>query len=602
MPIVTWDPVPGASRYQIDVVPRSGSSCNYGVAVDDKWSVYTAVPSWTPLGANRNTAANPFPNQQDISSDSKPMVAGNTYCVRVRPEMDRVGINEPLFGSYTYMNGVHGAAFTFTDFPNLPNTCGSMTPITMGSGDYYPPVPLASGVANRTPYFTWKSVAKSYFVLVSANPSFTNVVDYAFTTIPAYSPRDGADPRTYKDESTSYYWAVLPAACANGLEAASEPTLQAPQSFLRQTTPPTLMTPVGGTAVSNQPVFQWTGVEGARRYRLQVDDDTTFSTADFLEDVTTTSTGYTSQETYEADTNMYWRVCPLDERLQQLTCSAVASFNRKLPAPVPSPTNISVSDGLPTWAWAPVVGAVSYELDIELPNGKRATFKDNFSTASDPVEMTGTGKFRWRVRANFPTGLGTKTVPGPYSDLQEFTRTISEPNAPRSNTKGGVVLEWEHRPGVMNYRVQIARTPTFKTTVETVDVDAPNYAPKMDKRDWQDGGVMYWRVAAMDLKANVGDYTVAQVIRMQSRMNVKPQGVAVRGKVSIIKIMVTTFDNKPIKKALVAISGAGLKPRGVRTNAKGFVIVKIKAPKKGTITLRATMKNFRTGVVTMAVR
>jgi hypothetical protein len=299
---------------------------------------------------------------------------------------------------------------------------------------------------------------------------------------------------------------------------------------------------------------------------------------------------------------MYWRVCPLDERLQQLTCSAVASFNRKLPAPVPSPTNISVSDGLPTWAWAPATGAVSYELDIELPNGKRATFANNYSTASDPVEMTGTGKFRWRVRANFPTGLGTKTGPGPYSELTDFTRTISEPNGPRSVKGTGVLLEWEHRPGVKNYRVQISRTPTFKTTVETVDVDAPNYAPKMDKRDWQDGGTMYWRVAAMDLKANLGDYTAAQTIRMSSRMNVKPQGVAVRGKLSTIKITVTTFDNKPIKKALVAISGAGLKPRGVRTNAKGFVIVKIKAPKKGTITFRATMKNFRTGVITMAVR
>ena len=302
-----------------------------------------------------------------------------------------------------------------------------MTPITMGSGDYYAPVPFASGVASRTPYLTWNSVAPAYFVLVSANPSFTNIVDYAFTTIPAYSPRDTVDPKTYKDESTSYYWAVLPAACVTGLEAASEPTLQAPQSFLRQSTPPTLLGPVGGAAVSNQPVFQWTGVEGARRYRLQVDDDTTFSTADFLEDVTTTSTGYTSQGTYEADTNMYWRVCPIDERLQQLTCSAIASFNRKLPAPVPSPTNISVSDGLPTWAWAPAVGAVSYELDIELPNGKRATFANNYSTASDPVEMTGTGKFRWRVRANFPTGLGTKTIPGPYSELTDFTRTISEP-------------------------------------------------------------------------------------------------------------------------------------------------------------------------------
>ena len=76
--------------------------------------MYTAVPSWTPLGANRNTAANPFSTPMDISSDSKPMVAGKTYCVRVRPEMDRVGINEPLYGAYTYMNGVDGAAFEFT--------------------------------------------------------------------------------------------------------------------------------------------------------------------------------------------------------------------------------------------------------------------------------------------------------------------------------------------------------------------------------------------------------------------------------------------------------------------------------------------------------
>ena len=32
------------------------------------------------------------------------------------------------------------------------------------------------------------------------------------------------------------------------------------------------------------------------------------------------------------------------------------------------------------------------------------------------------------------------------------------------------------------------------------------------------------------------------------------------------------------------------------------MIVKIKAPKKGTITFKATMKNFRTGVITMVVR
>ena len=58
-------------------------------------------------------------------------------------------------------------------------------------------------VSSSTPLFTWNQLsgAQSYFVVVSKDQNFSNIVDEGFTAIPAYSPRSGSSKPT-----TMYPW------------------------------------------------------------------------------------------------------------------------------------------------------------------------------------------------------------------------------------------------------------------------------------------------------------------------------------------------------------------------------------------------------------
>ena len=67
--------------------------------------------------------------------------------------------------------------------------------------------------------------------------------------------------------------------------------MAAASNFQKQSIPPAAMSPADGALLTSQPVFQWSQVEGARRYRFQVAQEPTF--ANPLEDVTTAATSYT---------------------------------------------------------------------------------------------------------------------------------------------------------------------------------------------------------------------------------------------------------------------------------------------------------------------
>ena len=108
----------------------------------------------------------------------------------------------------------------------------------------------------------------------------------------------------------------------------------APSNFQKQSIPPAAISPANGALLTVQPVFRWTQVEGARRYRFQVAQEPTFAAP--LEDVTTAATSYTPFTTHPADTTLYWRVRADDENLIGLNWSAVRTFQRRLPTPTPS--------------------------------------------------------------------------------------------------------------------------------------------------------------------------------------------------------------------------------------------------------------------------
>ena len=164
---------------------------------------------------------------------------------------------------------------------------------------------------------------------------------------------------------------------------------------------------------------------------------------------------------------------------------------------------------LPVWAWASVQGAASYDLAVDDPNGTHKDFSDIRTPAASFIKMTGTGVWHWRVRAEFPRDT-TGTTPGPYSAMQSYTRTIGEPgNAKTDSAKDHVLLSWDPRLGAKQYTVQIASSPDFSHTVETVTTDNTSYAPAMTSYGYTSSSVLYWHVAAVDEDRNQGDWSQA---------------------------------------------------------------------------------------------
>jgi hypothetical protein len=601
VPVVRWDPVPGAASYEVQIADWTGSTCQWATA---GYLTRTSVSEWSPLAY---TAANPIVWQGTLAREG---FSPGTYCFRVRARSDRAPVNQEVWGDYTYLQNANvdstapvGPAFTWTDYPDASDP-GNSTPCAFGypcAGDYLLPVTGTTSV--RTPLFTWKPLAgaNSYFVVVAKDANFSNVIDEAFTRIPAYAPRNLIKPTTYTDETTTFYWAILPAAAVDGTDALPlDLPNSAKGSFQKQSTPPTLVSPLSVQTFLDQPTFRWTPTLGARRYRIQVAADPTFG--DPLDDVVTDATSYSSDTTYPADTVLYWRVRADDENLTGLTWSATGTFQKKLAAPAPSAANPLRGDALPVWAWSPVQGAASYDLSVDQPDGTHRDFANFRTPASSFIKMTGTGVWHWRVRAEFPKDSGG-SVPGPYSATQSFTRTIGEPaNAQTDSGKDHILLSWSPRLGVKEYRVQIAESPDFSRTLESVSTDNTSYAPTMTQYGYGSGGPFYWRVAGVDEDRNQGDWTQVQQIRLQPRLRVMVSGLARRKHVSTVRV--TVFDGRGgrLGGARVRLTGAGIRAVAKRSNARGAVTFKVRPKKRGKLLVSATKSGFQAAYGSLKVR
>ncbi len=571
-PVVVWDPVPGASAYEVEVT-RFESGCQW-TATQEHWTSVTASTAWTPLGWGWNRRL-PYQSSQSVATDTPVLVAGHSYCVRVTA-LDRTATSAVRIRSAeTYLPDENSPAFTWLGSPAGSPCSPSCSNGALGSDDYL--APLRGATETGVELFRWNPLegAQSYFVIVAKDEEFTNVVDYAFTRIPAYAPRATNGPRTYPDETTSYYWAVLPATGADGSGVVTAPRFSAPASFHKRSTPPELLAPAPGTAVSGAPVFHWTPAAGAHRYKLEVASDASF--ASLIDTVVTDSTSYTSSEPYPADRTLYWRVRADAEDVLNATGLALRwseprTFSKVLPAPVPSPDNPTAGDFVPTWTWDPVPGAVSYDFQLRFPNGTVRTFPGVPSASATPTILKGTGIWTWQVRANFPRVATTGLTPGPWSVSRTFTRTIREPAGPTEEVAGRrVVLRWSPKLGALNYRVQISTRADFGTLVETTTTENPTYAPRLTQFAYAAGGTFHWRVAASDDSfANVGDFTPPRsftippvtILKAGSRITVKVRRASRSLRVSGV---VTPAHRGSVTVALARRSGGAFRTVAVRS-------------------------------------
>ena len=181
VPVLTWSAVPGASSYEVDVFPFEGGICDWSdTGGFDNWRIKTASTAWTMLGSGWG-GVKPYPDARQVSSDGiRAPVAGKSYCARVRARADRDAGLQEVYGEYTYLTDETGTSFTWVGPPTGGACSPSCVPGNLGSNDYLLP---ATGVSTtRMPLFTWNPLAgkASYFVIVAKDPSFSNIVDYAF--------------------------------------------------------------------------------------------------------------------------------------------------------------------------------------------------------------------------------------------------------------------------------------------------------------------------------------------------------------------------------------------------------------------------------------
>ena len=216
--------------------------------------------------------------------------------------------------------------------------------------------------------------------------------------------------------------------------------------------------------------------------------------------------------------------------------------------------------------------------------------------------MTGTGVFHWRVRAEFPKDA-SGTVPGPYSAIQSFTRTIGEPgNAKTDSAKDHVLLSWDPRLGAKEYKVQIASSSDFSRTTETASTDNTSYAPMMTSSGFTTSSVLYWRVAAVDEDRNQGDWTQAEQIRLQPRLRISVGGLVRAKRMSSVRVSVMSGVGKRLAGAKVKLTGLGIRAVVKKTNTLGQVTFKVRPKKKGKLLVSATKPGFQAAYGSLKVR
>ena len=614
-PLFEWEPVSGASGYEIQTAEQKtvGQSkfCDWAGA---RWA-RTPNTAWSPIV--RPDVAAPGASSRGLPILDTPelhepkFTNGVAYCVRVMAIADfsYTPTQDDVLSDWTYVHNGAGApagnvstnsnapAFVYVKPDQLAAVGDPAQDAAMNQDDYLSPASPAS--LKETPVLRWKPVpgAKGYWVIIGRDPQLTNVRDVAFVHQPQHAPRT-----TLRDETTEYFWGVLPSFGDDGSLVPTDVTDENRRQFSKSSDPAELFEVV----VDGQPTFHWSEVLGAKSYRLQVSTDPNFKDSDKeLDRIDTASTAYTPTKTYPVDTELFWQVTAraavriddgdVTRKEAFLNPSRRGSFRRKLPVPVPAADNAQGGLAIPALRWSPVDGAVGYDVHVDQADGTRKDFSVK-AAAFTPSTWYGTGVWSWQVRAVFPGDTH-----GAYSPSIPFARFIpAPPKARAERTKDRVVIAWEGLRNVERYKVEISADSSFGKIVERGNVDGTAFAPELDAIGYRSGGTLHWRVAAVDEGNNIGAFATG-TLTLARRLSVRGFGAPRSRRTNLVRVTVADLGRKRIKGAKVVISGLGVKVTR-KSGKDGRVLVRIRPRRKGNLTIKATKKGFSPATTKLRVR
>lgn len=247
-----------------------------------------------------------------------------------------------------------------------------------------------------------------------------------------------------------------------------------PERVAAAPAPPTLLSPVDGSAVSTlRPTVSWAAATGATKYSADIADNANMWGVIF-------SSGFQNILSFtppaDLSTNKlyYWRVKALDS---SSASSESAVWRCWMPLTLVSPANgASVSSLTPTLDWSDYKTGMdtttrSYTVQIASDAGFSAPVVDTMTTASTygmPSGVLALGQtYYWHVRVTSAEGTSG------WSETRSFTTPPAAPNPPAllSPSNGSTVdgwrptLTWQSTPNATSYKLYYTNTSTGVTSV-----------------------------------------------------------------------------------------------------------------------------------------
>ncbi len=378
------------------------------------------------------------------------------------------------------------------------------------------PANAATGVA-QTGTLLWSAAAGavSYRVQVSLDPAFENAALLAVN-----APVTGTSYAYSLGAATKYYWRV--AAVNGGFMSAYSAANNFTTTGAAAATVPTLRSPAD---VATDQVALLTLKVGktsdASRYQWQISAQSTFTTLFASE--TTADTTYTVQ--LVGGQKFYWRVRGVND-LGATAYSAAQSFTVMAPParttlllPANNTQNV-ISDSV-IFAWRPVSGAASYNLQVSTVNAT-----NTYSTTDTTYKVFNLARltnYTWKVEAINAGGTSY------YTANFTFTTIIAAPAVPTAllpaSAGAGVgrlgPFVWNSSLNATKYRLQIATDNAFasvvKDTTVALDTTCTLRSPLALNADY------YWRVRAENL-GGASAYSTARLFTTGTVLDVEDLG------------------------------------------------------------------------------
>lgn len=416
---LAWNAVPGATQYKVEIAETEG----FGTSVVD--SVTTTATRWVP---------------------TTPLWGSNgdrELFWRVVPVGVTTSANDAAVGSFTRAQ----APTTSLAAPTADATVSYPSPVTFS----WAPVAGAS------------SYLLSYGVSGSAAPTTVTVTDTTWTPDLLAAGR--------------YEWSVTPRFPLPGLKTEYSGTASAVRAFTvtwpGSSATPSLVSPADRAAL-NDPLFEWTAVDGARSYTFQLSSDVNFSSTAIVVDAEVTGTVFAPVHVLLNNT-YYWRVAAKNPD-GSLAWSAAQQFSKRMSSHTesvvnggfpdtgttePRFTNISTDPDNPTaldfdrfrLEWQAVPRATHYEVLVRRQNdastdtlscltGSNSATIVATSTIHDSRKITGSTSCLWNtkefsaIRPGDDLYLATvrainmsAAATGPYSTDPVLTASTSQESA-----------------------------------------------------------------------------------------------------------------------------------------------------------------------------